>query len=1021
MRKRKKFKAYVSALMIVLILFGYMPLSNVSVNTVYAASTGHDWANMSNQEFVRLIMKSTASGRPYSNPDFAARWKEYQTIKFTDDTYPWNAATYEEAKYLLDSKKVDIDACKNDPDFRLLYDQYLGIYNPANKAKDWVNMSDQEFVREMMISLPSSSSLMNPDLSARWNAYQKTTFDNTYPWKTASYEEVKFLVESNKVNIDVCYDNNAYFRVLYDRYQAAEEKEKNEQIWEDSKLVGDANSHGIPFVKETSIYSRPQWNSTKTQQYGTIYGTTIGGGKVESEEPDGFGAMIMEFLCWIVFWLAEQLDGILSNGGIALDNVIFGRVAGYGVKLNGSSNYITMFGFELTNDNPYGYVAAILFQRIRSYIYIFMALYCLYKLIRIACKGDYDQMRMDAKVFAGNVVLAFGAIVMMPYILDLFLYVRDVLLKGITFATLDDMFGANGFLEAFRNAAAAEKTNLIVDLIYLGAVVLSLFIAGIYVAYAMTMMVHFIFFPAVCLRGLSDNRAYGEWAGETLSLTIMPIVDGMILLIPLSFIKMANGNLALNILSLIACGLLLVVRKQVKRTLKLQDNSSLDNGAIATVMGLGMAAKGLANVGKKAIGKFAGGAKQAGALWQSAKEDSQQAKIHDMEADIPEKDGLSAPINASMGVDASTGLSGHTRSDVASAKADMLRKRATQKRWKAAAKVAGGTLGAAGAVGGGVTGATIGAGLGAFAGPSMQAAALGGMASAGATIGGGVGDLAGQPLGYVGGAAASGLGHVIGAGAAKVGKVVAGKHGGLRSSHRDATFAEVYSGILNKGTQFDAAGQEIWDQFAEYNAGEERAGDVDSTDLPAFGNASKGTGVGKSNVIDNKSLEIFFRKNEGRNAKDYCSAAASAVQRMEEQPGSLMRDDSFNEKISSVREQINSLVSRAQNGEDKESLLHGAGGLDEMHRSFETAKCDKLAYDMSVNLNLMGAEYSPQSMLHRGALNSVVNHMATVTEENNAPMLQQSGRYMTDEYDKNFNIFWNEAEKMINASGLIKK
>lgn len=921
----RKIKIGVALLMIALTVFGYVPFTRASVNVVYASQ----YANMSDQEFVRMLMGTSVSGRPYWDPDFSARYAAHMNGKYT----------------------------------------------------------------------------------------------SSYSWETATYAELEYLIANNRVDVTSCLDNDA-FCVLYKQYNSDKTQKEVEKLWEESKLVGDANSHGISYTKSSSVYSRP--NMSGTTQYGSIYGTGIGGRHVSADEPDGIGEMIMEFLSEFAYWLADQLDGLLTQGGIALDNVIFGRVAGYGVTMDSgiqglstdaSRNYITLFGFELEEGNPYGYVAAILFQRLRSYIYIFMALFCLYKLIRIACGGDYEQMQMDTKMFAGNAVLSFGAIVMMPYLLDVFLYVRDIILKGLTYATLDDMFGATGFLAAFRSAAAAEPTNLIVNAIYLGATVLSLFVAGIYISYAMSMMVHFIFFPAVCLQGLSDRTAYGEWAKETLSLTIMPIVDGMILLIPLTFIQMAGGNTALNLLSLIACGLLLVVRRQVKKTLRLQDNGALDSGAIATVLGLGMAARGLGKVAGKAVGKVSGGIKQAGNLMQQAKEDSKQAEIHDMEA-------LTAPISATAGVVGSVGGDGTavgatingaetlSRGAVSQAKADMYRKRASQKRWKAAASVVGGFGGAAGAVGGGVVGATLGAGTTAFLGPSAQMAAMGGGASVGATVGSEVGDLTGQAGVYAG----KGVMYGADALATKLNDVVP-DFGAMR---RNAALAGAYSTALNNGAQFDAFG-EIWDQWAEYNAGEEWAGDVDSTDLPAFGDTSKGTGVGRSNAVDNKTLEIFFAMDDGRNAKDYCCAAAGAVQKMEEQPGSLMRDDSFSEKINNVKEQISSLVGRARNGEDRDELLHGVGGLDELRNNFSGAKRDKLAYDMSVNLNLMGAEYSPQSMLHRGALNSVVNHMATVTEENSAPMLQQSGRFMTAEYDKNFNIFWKEAEDLINERGVIKK
>ena len=350
----------------------------------------------------------------------------------------------------------------------------------------------------------------------------------------------------------------------------------------------------------------------------------------------------MDFLGWLAFYVADTFYKILKTCGMTLDSIIFGRVAGYGIIIGDTP--VSLFSFELEKGNPYGFAAAVLFQRIRMYMYSFLAILCLIKLVRIAAGNDYVKLKEDTKAFLGDVFLAFSLIVMMPYLLDLYLYIRDMILKSVTFQTLQDLFGSSGFLEGYRKNAVESGKEFISCLLFLGSVGVAVFLAAIYISYAMSMMVHFALFPFVCLRGLNDRRAYGEWAKTTVSLTVMPIADGIVLTIPLMLSNMAGGNMAFNFLALISCAMILTVRSQVKETLGIQSNG-LDMKAIGMTMGLGHLARGIGSSVKKSVEK----GKNAVDSFSQAKEDRNMA-------DYYSKEPVTNPLSNPAGADAGAGV-----------------------------------------------------------------------------------------------------------------------------------------------------------------------------------------------------------------------------------------------------------------------------------------------------------------------------------------------------------------------------
>ncbi len=848
----------------------------------------------------------------------------------------------------------------------------------ASAGPDFASMSKRDFILFMM-DRPNYNeySMYFPDAGFQakheWFTHAQglngvNKLDSTYPWEAISDREYEYIVKQKKM-VDFGRAGDS-FQARADRYNRehgvyeawAEQMEisANRKMWAQSQLVGNPNSHGMLTQKDETIYERQEGGVT-------VEGIDLGAGSYNMDEPSGVTKVIMEFLCWLIFFLADGIDSILSNGGIALDNVIFGRVAGYGVLPAGETEYITLFGFELNNGNPYGYVGAMLFQKIRSYIYLFMAVYCLYKMVRIAASTDYMKMKMDFSTFLQNALLSFSFIVLMPYIFDVYLYVRDVLLKSVTFGSLQDLFGTTGFLASFRAAAESSSLNIIPNLIYLGAVVLSLVVAGIYIAYAMSMMVHFILFPFVCLRGIGDRNAYKEWATETLGLTIMPLIDGILLIIPLTFSDMANGNLAFNLLSLVSCGMLLTARKQARRSLGIKD-TGLDMGAMATVMGLGAMVKGIGRtIGK--VGKKMGEARESN---KAAQEDDNMADFYENEAkagrvEAPRSGGSKATPEpgVSPGGFGMDNLKQHANIDNFEngpfkgnldneTMANLYRERAKKRRMTSTKQ----TLGAMATAAGGVGGLAAGFGAGAFMGSGARMYLAGAGMEAGSAIGGTVGEYAS-------------------------GKII---------------------DWMN--TDSGAAGVS-----ADGGAAADASGPIDGGEVivPASDGASTGSGgvvgVDMVNADGRRAREEEFEKLHG---EEYRACAAEAAQKMD--VATLSGDERYTDMVAQVKLRYEQIKSNAQSGNfSPEVVFSDFNGL---HKDFRGKKEDFFhEATIEVGNSMLGKDsFNMDCQTDRDLIGRKVRELTR-----SGGKLTQDGAYMTNSFDKKFDVTWYKWEQELRS------
>lgn len=500
-----------------------------------------------------------------------------------------------------------------------------------------------------------------------------------------------------------------------------------------------AKAGGDGLIPDSEKESSGVYNGGKYGE-GDSYSTTIDISSDEEEEPSWFVGLLIDLLVA----LGDGFNSLLEKGGMTIDNIIFGRVDGHGVRLkDGEDSVITsFFTFELAGGNVYGVVAAMLYQKIRSFMYVFLFLFCFIKLFMIGIRNDYEKLRMDFSSFVQSSILAMALMVFMPYAFDLYIFIRDMLLKVIVNGSIRELLnGTSDIVDSYRSMASGSMVGAI---LYLGAVSVSVMFAAIYVTYAMSMLIHFILFPAVCVKSISNRKVLSEWTLSTVGLTVMPIIDGVLLILPLAF-----NSLGLCLLSLIAAGALLSARSQARETLGIRNNG-MDTKAMLSIIGMAQMARGIGQGVKNATGRVTGGLKSAKSDKDMADYYEEQAGkgsegTNSSETDMEMAQPLKNPNSTAYHPDPIAEKHANVDNFESYAFAGKLSDENMAQLYKQRAKktLFKSGMGALGSVGGGIAGGLVGFSAASFMGTGMRELATGLGISAGSELGGFAGDLAG--------------------------------------------------------------------------------------------------------------------------------------------------------------------------------------------------------------------------------------------------------------------------------------
>lgn len=357
----------------------------------------------------------------------------------------------------------------------------------------------------------------------------------------------------------------------------------------------------------------------------SIYSNNVDAGEEEQKiEPEKPGT-VEKYLSELVRNAASSLIALLEeNLGAGLDRIIYGRVG------SGKPNSVNIYGFELRSGNPYGVTASICYTLVRSMVFVLLGISFVYLLAKSAWTGQTSQGRERVKSNFYATAMKFSMMTLMPYLFDIVVYIRDVVLYGIKEVTGQMITG--GATLSLSNAflVNAEMTGRFVDaLMYLGTVLLTLYFAVIYVALAIDLLICFVSFPLMCLLHSPKKDLLGNWVMNVMSDIITPVLDAVLLLVPLlTSMMLADVIKGIAIIQMIMCMLIIPSRNRIKALLGVQSN---ERGGIFGIMAL-------ASLGRALTGKVKNMFGRAGDI----RSDMQKSRMHKelAEADEEEKDSL---------------------------------------------------------------------------------------------------------------------------------------------------------------------------------------------------------------------------------------------------------------------------------------------------------------------------------------------------------------------------------------------
>ena len=371
----------------------------------------------------------------------------------------------------------------------------------------------------------------------------------------------------------------------------------------------------------------------------SIYGDDLGEEAFKNDaDPDGEGAKpnwFIKIICDILAALGHGIFAMLSFCHANLDRLVFGRVMG------GSTSGVAYYTFELQANNPYGAVGSLVYNIIRGAIYVLVAVMFGAKMAAAAWKRGRGASTIAAKEAVKSAAFVILALALMPNVLDLMLYLRDLLLYAIAKGVYGNSYfsGNPSIIAAFRDlvteAENGENAGALIlnTLMYDALGVLNVLYVFVYIGVALNMTVLFIMFPVSVLKSMYDRRTFGQWLSAMLACILVPVGDTALLAIPCYLGKNfatnfgGNSSLALGLVQIGCCVMLLQARNMVKQAVGV--STGLGEGS-GIHMGM-MAARSAINAGMKGFSKVKNGLK-------SAKEDDTNAKIAEANAQIDDRE-----------------------------------------------------------------------------------------------------------------------------------------------------------------------------------------------------------------------------------------------------------------------------------------------------------------------------------------------------------------------------------------------
>lgn len=363
----------------------------------------------------------------------------------------------------------------------------------------------------------------------------------------------------------------------------------------------------------------------------SIYENSVDAGEEEQDISVSSPGWVEKNIAELFRNMASSLISVLQdNMGASIDSIIYGRVG------SGRPDSVNIYAFELRKGNPYGVTAAVCYSLLRGMMFVFLGVHFVFQLAKSAWSGQTAKSREEIKAQIPMLLAKFTAMLLMPYLLDVAIYVRDVLLFGIKEVTGQMVTGGATLSLSKAFLINAERSGTFVDAVmYLGTVVLTIYFVFLYVAVAIDMLVCFVSFPFICVLHGRKRDLIGGWITTVFSNLMTPVVDAVLLLVPLLTSMMLSDVIrGVAVIQLVMCMLIIPARIRFKALLGIQSN---DRNGFLGAMAVMTFARALASGVKRGAGRIA-----------EAVSDAKRSRVHGELADA-DREEEAALLSADTG------------------------------------------------------------------------------------------------------------------------------------------------------------------------------------------------------------------------------------------------------------------------------------------------------------------------------------------------------------------------------------
>ena len=309
------------------------------------------------------------------------------------------------------------------------------------------------------------------------------------------------------------------------------------------------------------------------------------------EDKPGF---VEKFLCEFLTAIGGQLENLLDSAGITIDRIIYGR---------GSGSSTALFTFELKPGNPYGIVGASLYNIFRTISFSAIGVIIFSKLALHGFSKMTPQNLDKARATFSYLLLSFLLLMLTPYLVNTVLDIRDALARTVTSTATSQLIGGGTSLDLIGVLREEAGDRIIGGVVYIAAIIYTLYLAFLYAGYAMCFLVCFASFPLVAIIAAFKQDLLKNWVSTVSYFVLVPVIDGALLLIPVYMVSCGISG----IIVLFSCMCMIQARSILAQLLGVHDRGGGMMG-FAAMMATAKLAGSAVRAGKTAVATMSGAA-----------------------------------------------------------------------------------------------------------------------------------------------------------------------------------------------------------------------------------------------------------------------------------------------------------------------------------------------------------------------------------------------------------------------------